>query len=660
MDEAVILRTRTELLDNHSIGPVSFMNLSLLSIRRKLALAILIGVLSSNIMIGMISQFSSKNMVSNRLVQVELPNILWQIRNQVDKEISILQNATEQLSSNALVSRWIKAGAPKEGEAELIQTLNQVKKQYGLTNSSIADRQTAKYWNQDGFLRVLQNDEFDGWFFAFRDSGNAVNKSLYTEDGVSKLFINYQQLDGRVLAGVGRSMDQMVSMLNGFKIAETGFVFITDAAGKVQLHKDSSKIGKSLSQLYGSDIGRDLLGNTSFSLQEIEVNGDSHYLASSYIASADWYVVAKVPASEIFAELNANSLTMIFWTILLAIVFTLAALWLAGRLADPITHLANVFTNLGKAEANLDVRLEKQNSLELQSLQEGFNAFVGKIQATVERVSSTSAVLRNDAGEVANSAKMFLQHGQQQSQHTELVVTAINQMGSTVTEVASNASQAAETANELELSSSQGKDVSIKAKHSIEQLSGHVDQVGVVVDKLAQHTQAIGGVLEVIRGVSDQTNLLALNAAIEAARAGEMGRGFAVVADEVRSLAQRTAESTDEIQTTITELQKETQTAVTLMIESKSHAAKGVEAVVEAESALVSITDGIGHLKDINNQVASATEEQAVVAKDISDNLEQIREETLDNLRASDDVAKASVSLQELSEQLDTLVAAYR
>ncbi len=636
------------------------MSFSLLSIRRKLALAILIGVLSSNIMIGMISQFSSKSMVSNRLVQVELPNILWQIRNQVDKEISVLQNATEQLSSNRLISKWIEAGSPQEGEAELVQTLQQIQKQYGLTNSSVADRQTAKYWNQDGFLRVLQNDQFDGWFFAFRDSGMAVNKSLYTEDGVSKLFINYQQLDGRVLAGVGRSMDQMVSMLNGFKIADTGFVFITDATGKVQLHKESGRIGKTLSQLYGADVGSQLLGKTSFSLQEVEMDGEVLYLASSYIESADWYVVAKVPASEIFAELNANSLTMIFWTILLAIVFTIAALWLAGRLADPITHLANVFADLGKAEANLDVRLEKQNSVELQSLQEGFNAFVSKIQATVERVSSTSAVLRHDAGEVANSAQTFLQHGKQQSQHTEQVVTAISQMGSTVNEVAGNANQAAETANELEMSSNQGKAVSVKAKESIEQLSKHVEEVGHVVDKLAKHTQAIGGVLEVIRGVSDQTNLLALNAAIEAARAGDMGRGFAVVADEVRSLAQRTAESTDEIQTTITELQKETQTAVTLMVESKSHAAKGVDAVLEAESALVSITDGIGHLRDINSQVAAATEEQAVVAKDISDNLEQIREETLDNLRASDDVAKASVSLQELSEQLDQLVAAYR
>ncbi|MCY7296072.1 methyl-accepting chemotaxis protein [Alteromonas sp. a30] len=636
------------------------MNLSLLSIRRKLALAILIGVLFSSVMIGLISQISSKNMISNRLVEVELPNILWQIRNQVDKEISVLQNATEQLSSNALISRWIENGAPKEGEADVVKTLINVQKQYGLTNSSIADRKTAKYWNQDGFLRVLQNDKFDSWFFAFRDSGNAVSKSLYVEKGVTKLFINFQQLDGRVLAGVGRSMDQMVDVLNDFKIADTGFVFITDAAGKIQIHRNKERLGKRLSEIYGADTQQHLLGRQAFALEEVTVDGEAVYLASSYIESADWYIVARVPASEIFAELNANSLRMILWTIVLAGLFTVIALWLAQRLTAPITHLAEVFADLGKAEANLDVRLERQSSTELQALQEGFNAFVSKIQATVERVSNTSELLRNNAGEVAQSAKDFLHHGQQQSTHTEQVATAVTQMGNTVHEVAGNATQAADTANELELSSSQGKEVSIKAKKSIELLSHHVDDVGAVINKLASHTQAIGGVLEVIRGVSEQTNLLALNAAIEAARAGEMGRGFAVVADEVRSLAQRTAESTDEIQTTITELQKETQTAVSLMVESKSHASRGVEAVIEAESALVNIADGIVHLKDINNQVAAATEEQAVVAKDISFSLEQIREDTLVNLRASDDVAKASVNLQALSEQLDKLVAAYR
>ena len=212
------------------------MNLSALSLKRKLTFALLVAVISSNLLIGMISQWSSRSMVSNRLTNVELPNILWQIRNQIDKEISVLQNATRQLATDELILDWMLDGYDVNKEAGLIRYLNSVKNQYGLTNVSVADRQTAQYWNQDGFLRVLQNDDRDGWFFGFRDSGQATSKSLYTENGIPKLFINYQQLDGKLLAGVGRSLDQMVEMLNGFKIADSGYVFVTDAAGIVQIH----------------------------------------------------------------------------------------------------------------------------------------------------------------------------------------------------------------------------------------------------------------------------------------------------------------------------------------------------------------------------------------------------------------------------------------
>ncbi len=636
------------------------MSFSSLSIRRKLTFALLIAVISSNILVGMISQWSSKSIVSNRLVNVELPNILWQIRNQVDKEISVLQHATRQLAMDEFILDWMNNGYDPEKEPGLIRHLNNIKTQYGLTNVSVADRQTAKYWNQDGFLRELQNDELDGWFFAFLDSGQATSKSLYTEAGVAKLFINYQQTDGKVLAGVGRSLEQMVRMLNEFKVADTGFVFLTDAKGTVQIHKNAASISSNLKNMYGGSIGSSLLGKKPFSLQQANINDETYYIASSYIASADWYVVAQVPESEIFAEINSNRTQMFIWVIAIATFFTLAALWLAGKLTYPITRLAKVFSDLGKAEANLEVRLDKQRSVELKALQEGFNAFVSKIQVTVERVAGTSSELKDEAGQVAESAQVFLSRGQQQSNHTDQVATAISQMGTTVNEVAGNANRAAVTANELEIASIKGKEVSVKAKESIELLSDHVVEVGEVVDNLAKRTEAIGSVLEVIRGVSEQTNLLALNAAIEAARAGEMGRGFAVVADEVRSLAQRTAESTDEIQSTINELQKEANNAVALMANSKTHAQSGVSAVIEAEKALVSITDGISELRDINNQVATATEEQAQVAQNISGNLRQIQEETQDNLSASNGVAKASENLQNLSEQLDGLVAAYR
>lgn len=636
------------------------MNLSSFSIKQLFVVALLLAVISSTLLVGMLGQYSARSLVSERLEEVELPNLLKSIRNEIDKEISVMQEATVQLARNEFILDWLRNGTDPSQEHLVIRTLNNVKDQYGLTNVSIAHRQTAQYWNQNGFLRVLKNDSADGWFFGFRDSGQSESMSLYQDTDALKMFINYQDTNGIAMSGIGLAVNQMVDLLNNFKVADTGFVFMTDGTGTVKIHKRSNIIDRDLNRLYGGDVSRELLSKREFTMTEAEVDGEDMFIASSYIESAGWYVVAQVPVSEIFAELNAARIQMFIWIALVAAGFTFVAYLLAATIAAPICKLGAVFNELGQAEANLDVRLRKQNNKELQEVGDGFNAFVAKIQKTVENVALTSADLRGEADSVAAFASESLALGKRQSDHTGEVVTAISQMGETVEELARNASKAADTANELEESSINGKAVSEEAKRAIERLSSQVETVSDVINELANHTDAIGSVLEVIRGVSEQTNLLALNAAIEAARAGEQGRGFAVVADEVRSLAQRTGESTEEIQKTIDRLQQEASKAVAMMKDSREQAHHGVESVVEAEKSLALITSGVTELRDINHQVATATEEQAQVAHVINRNLQQIQSETSENLAVSDKVARTSEALQQLSGMLDKLVEAYR
>lgn len=637
------------------------MNLSKLSIKQKFTLALVVAVIFSSLLVGGISQWAARKVVAERLEQSELPNMLMRIRNQIDTEISVMQAATEQLATDDFILDWVERGFPPEEEAKLVNYLKKIQRQYQLTNASFADRQSARYWNQDGFLRTLQNDAADGWFFGFINSGQALSKSLYTEAGVTKLFVNFQMLDGRGLAGIGRTVDEMVELLNTNKIEQTGFVFLTDNKGMVKLHRDSKLLDKTdLARLYDQQTSNELLSKKSFSLREIDIDGVTTVVASSYIDSADWYVIAQVPRNEVFAVLDSARNQMLFWVLIVALGFALVAFVMAAQLTRPIQDLAKVFADLGKGDANLNVRLEQQASEELNALQQGFNAFVAKIQNTVEQVAETSEALRREASSVSETAQLTLEQGHQQSDRTTQVATAINQMSATVSEVAGSAASAAETADVLESSSVAGQRVVAQAKQSITALSDKVIAVGHVVNELASHTEAIGAVLDVIRGVSEQTNLLALNAAIEAARAGEHGRGFAVVADEVRTLAQRTNDSTEEIQATINRLQQEAERAVTAMSDSEQQANEGVTAVTETESSLHQIMDNISTMRDINNLVATATEQQSVVAGEITENVHQIQDQTNETLDASEGMAKASMQLQELAESLDKLVSGYR
>jgi aerotaxis receptor len=173
---------------------------------------------------------------------------------------------------------------------------------------------------------------------------------------------------------------------------------------------------------------------------------------------------------------------------------------------------------------------------------------------------------------------------------------------------------------------------------------------------LARDSSEIGGVVDVIKGIADQTNLLALNAAIEAARAGEMGRGFAVVADEVRSLAQRTGASTGQIHQLIATLQKTAEEAVIAMQQGRLQADQGVAQALLADAALVGISTAVGHITDMTNQIAAATEEQSAVAEEISRNIHTISLLSDQTADAAQHTATLSTALTSTANQQYALI----
>ncbi|AZG71570.1 methyl-accepting chemotaxis protein [Shewanella livingstonensis] len=632
-----------------------------LTIKQKILLTVTFAVLLSTMLVGLLSQRSAKQIVEQRMLNSEMPSLLMQIRNEVDLEISGLMNAAEQLANSRMLLGWLQNGRPADQESLVIAQLNDIKDQYGLAQASYADRESAAYYTQDGFLRVLTPDQ-DGWFFDYRNSKQERMLNVFTEaNGDVKLFINYQQPNGRGLVGLAKSLDSMVNLLASFKIEDSGFVYLVDAKGDVKLHQDTRKVGKSkLSTLYPNANTNQLLNQSDFNLVKAEVDGQHMLIASSYIESMDWYLVAQVPEAEVFALLQESAYQILLWTILIAAVFIAISIAVAGSVSRPIAHIAELFRNIGEGEGDLRQRLPVNGDDEIAQLARGFNSFISKIQDTVVEVAKTSEQLGLSAVDVSNQAHQTLEDSQLQKDRTIMVVTAINEMGATVNEIASNAAQAAVTARDADTESVDGQKVVTRARATINQLSKDVEQVGEVIESLATHTKSIGSILDVIRAISEQTNLLALNAAIEAARAGEAGRGFAVVADEVRNLASRTAASTNEVQNMIDKLQSETSRAVNAMEQSRSRSHEGVTAVDEASQSLSGISERIALISDMNIQVAAATEEQSTVVEDINRNVTEINDITQRTADTAHAAAHASKSLNQLATRLDTLVARFK
>ncbi|MFT5806276.1 MAG: methyl-accepting chemotaxis protein [Moritella dasanensis] len=243
---------------------------------------------------------------------------------------------------------------------------------------------------------------------------------------------------------------------------------------------------------------------------------------------------------------------------------------------------------------------------------------INNLRGMIEEINQTTSELNHSSQTLSSSATNISDGSKLQTEQLEQTATAMNEMTVTVDEVARNALQASDAANDANESSATGIAVIEDMNDNIQTLVLNIGNVSDVILNLEKETESIGSILDVIRGIADQTNLLVLNAAIEAARAGEQGRGFAVVADEVRSLASRTQKSTEEIQVMIAKLQSEAKKSVELMINNSNDAKVTSSKTSEAQTALSAILNSVSVIQDMNNQIATAAEQQNHVAADIN------------------------------------------
>lgn len=312
------------------------------------------------------------------------------------------------------------------------------------------------------------------------------------------------------------------------------------------------------------------------------------------------------------------------------------------------------------ASGDLSMKLDESGKDEFAQLSRNCNLLIDSLRNLIESIVNRSAQLAAAAEQTSAVTAQSTTAIEEQRNQVEQAASATTEMSSTSQSVLSSANDALGEIKHADDEAERVKGISARNRQTIELLASEVDSAAQVINQLQQDSASIGGILDVIRGIAEQTNLLALNAAIEAARAGEQGRGFAVVADEVRTLASRTQESTSEIQTMIEALQTGAGKAVTVMDAGKSKASDCVNQSEEADQALEVITHAVHEAFDRSTQIATAAEEQSVVAHEISENLESIVTIAEQTTAGSQQTAMSSSEVARLAEELQQSVQEFK
>ncbi len=374
---------------------------------------------------------------------------------------------------------------------------------------------------------------------------------------------------------------------------------------------------------------------------------------------ADFYVT-KVDAEGKSAEAQydkSRDIVIIF--VVIAALCTIGlALWLTRSIVGPLQRAVTAAEQV--ANGDLTHSIEVDGDDEVTRLLRALAMMQVNLREAMRHIGSSATQLASAATELNSVTEDSYRGLNQQNAEIDQAATAINEMTSAVEEVARNAVSTSDASNQSSTSALAGQTRVIETVQSIQTLTDNVQATSMLVQSLANQSQDIGKVLDVIRSIAEQTNLLALNAAIEAARAGESGRGFAVVADEVRALAHRTQQSTLEIDSMVSAMRSGSAQALDSMNTSRDRADSTLALAKGAGESLSEITSSINQISERNLVIASAAEEQAQVSREVDRNIVNIRDLSMQSTQGANQISASSHELSRLAADLSQVVSRFK
>ena len=379
-----------------------------LSISKKLGLvmggALIISLLTSMTVTNLLMRSTTVNRISN----TEIPAVLSSVANDLELQISQPLTYAKSMANNDYLIRWLNEGEQSDSVSSIASYLSRVKNTTGAMFAFLVSADSGTYYDTKGINRTVSRDNpNDSWLYGFLDSNNPFSLDLDTDESkdIYTLFINYRMSTGNAVTGVGISVAELSELIKQYKIGDRGIVYLVDSKGQIRIHPDSSLAGKAtlLDQAHTKPFYDQLTSSQQVNVIK-ETADQNRIIASQYIDSLGWYLIAEIPTDEVFQGIQDTTRYVFAANIVLALILLAVVLWMASSMAKPIQITANLLDAISKGDADLSKRLREGRQDELGKLSSAFNLFMENMAELVKKLANTSASIREVSSAVSETA----------------------------------------------------------------------------------------------------------------------------------------------------------------------------------------------------------------------------------------------------------------